>query len=128
MTKINEMQEVTEARKALEERRAQKAKVASESWVPDDNAKEAAQERNLKNVPVDGTAPVYVGGIVMLVGDGHDVKVEAYVDRQAERERGKIVTTKSPFKLIKVSGISKNQELVGQWLKQIVPDRKVKFE
>jgi hypothetical protein len=126
--KIAAIPGVATARQGLEAKKAQKAQFASEHWEPDDDAKKAVQLKNQKNLPDDGTAPIYAGGVVMLIGGGHNPRVEAYVERQAGREQGRLVAVKGgPFKVIKVSGISKNKAMVEGLLKEI-SDKKVKFE
>jgi hypothetical protein len=120
---------VEAAGQAYNAKRDEKAQFSSESWVPDDDAKKATQLKNQQNLPDDGTALVYAGGVVMLIGSNHNLRVEAYVDRQADSELGSLVATKGgPFKVIKVRGIENNKTLVENLLTELAPDKKVKFE
>jgi hypothetical protein len=66
---------------------------------------------------------------MMLVGSGHDPRVVAYVERQADYESGVINVTKGGAfgkSALKVSGIAEHQALVEQMLNEF-SDKKITF-
>ena len=107
-----------------------KAEFASEDWEPDEEAMGGAEftnGENLDNLPADG-ASVYAGGVMMLIGGDHDLRAQAYVDRQPDRERGSLVMVKGAFKTCKVSGIVKTRPVVEELLTELLEDEKVKIK
>jgi hypothetical protein len=128
--KIAAIPGVVAAKQALA---AKKAKFAADTWIPDNAAVDAAQAKsrgNVKAIPDGGNGPVVAGGAMMLVGTGHNPRVVAYVERQADYEAGVINVTKgSAFSKggLKVSGISGHQALVEKMLSEF-SEKKVTFE
>ncbi len=102
-------------------------------WIPNDNDFAEIVEKNRQNIKeVDdgGEAGVAVGGLLVIIGAGHEPETAAYVKRQSDLEEGILTVTKggafSKGKL-EVKGISPaKQELVRKSIEEF-SEKKVTF-
>jgi Putative adhesin Stv domain len=101
-------------------------------WSPKDEDLDKATNKNRDNVKAtaDGDdVEVQSGGVLVLVGDGHDAEAVGYVQRQGNYEQGTVTVGKggafSKGKL-EVAGVSKNQALV-QTALEAISDKKISF-
>jgi hypothetical protein len=107
-------------------------KFAEDTWSPDDTALAAVTQRNSDNVKAtaDGaSAPIIAGGVLALIGAGHDPRVVGYVRRQGDLEEGSVTVSKGgAFSKgdIEVKGISAKEALVKTLIEEF-SDKKVTF-
>ena len=104
----------------------------SDAWQPDQAAVDAIKtlnESNVKATDDKGTGRVLAGGLLVLIGDGHDADAIAYVSRQDDVESGRFRVTKGgAFSKggLALTGIQKKQELVTRAVAEF-SDKKVTF-
>lgn len=105
---------------------------ARNDWVPDDNALAAVTKKNGENVKAtaDGdSVGIAAGGLLAVIGDGHDQRVLYYIGRQGDLEEGEITVTKGgAFSKggLTVKGISGKRDLVKTLIAEF-SDKKVTF-
>ena len=66
-------------------------KALDSDWQPDDKALTAIETRNaanVKNLPDGDGGDILAGGLLVLIGDGHDDDAVGYVERQDDFEQG----------------------------------------
>jgi hypothetical protein len=128
-TKIGELAPIAAVKQELDQKRAA---FENDTWSPDDAALAAVTKRNGDNVKATadgGSAPIIAGGVLALIGDGHDPRVDAYVRRQSDLEQGSITVTKGgAFSkgAITVKGIAAKETLVKTLVEEI-SDKKLTF-
>jgi hypothetical protein len=102
-------------------------------WSPDDAAWGQVNEINrqtIKDAEDGDTLPLYVGGVLALVGSGHPAQVVDYVRRQTDLEYGDLTVTKGGTfgsGKLTITGVMGKQSIVEAALEEI-SDKKVKFE
>ncbi len=103
-----------------------------EGWHPTDSDYDEISRINGENVKEadDGDAlPIHVGGVVMLIGAGHEATRVNYVQRQQDYEQGTVTVKKAgPFSkgTLATKGISAKKDLVTTLVAEF-SDKKVVF-
>jgi hypothetical protein len=107
--------------------------VAMSSWTPNDADLDKVVQKNETNVKAmddKSSVDLEVGGVLVLVGSGHEDDPVAYVKRQGDHEKGTLTVKRSPFGAgtVVVKGISpKKRELITMSIEKF-SDKSVKFE
>jgi hypothetical protein len=102
-------------------------------WVPNDAALTRISELNaekLKDTPAGQTVKVVVGGLLMLIGDGHEGDALTYVRRQGDISEGVITVTKAgAFSkgTLQFSGIKPGQQGLVEKSVKLFSEKKVTF-
>ncbi|MDE3205256.1 MAG: hypothetical protein KGQ66_13700 [Acidobacteriota bacterium] len=103
------------------------------AWSPDDAAIDLAEAKNQANVKdLDDKASVdlEVGGVLVLIGDGHDEKALQYVRRQKDYEGGTLTVKRSLFGAgsVVIEGVSSGKQSLIEMSIGKFSDKSVKFE
>jgi hypothetical protein len=106
---------------------------ADATWSPDDAALDRVSTKNGQNVKAAGdgdSLPIRVGGVLALIGSGHDPQSVNYVERQGDFEQGSLTVTKGgAFSKggIEVKGLSPGKEGLVTAVVTNFSDKKVTF-
>lgn len=105
----------------------------SPDWVPDDDDLSEVSDQNAENVK--GAAnkaelSIAAGGVLVLIGEGHDVKPIEYVKRQGDFEQGTLTVTRSAFGAgsVVVKGLSGSKQGLVEQSVALFSNKSVKFE
>lgn len=106
---------------------------AQTAWSPDDAALDKVVGKNqstVKGMDDGSSVDIQVGGVLVLVGGGHEDDPVAYVKRQGDYEKGTLTVKRSVFGAgnVVIKGISAaKQELIKMSVAKF-SDKSVKFE
>lgn len=109
------------------------ADLADSHWTPKDADLDKVVETNQANVKAmddKSSVNIEVGGVLVLVGGGHEADPESYVKRQGDHEKGTLTVKRSPFGAgnVVIKGISPSKQQLIKMSIEKFSDKTVKFE